>query len=143
MIAPAVAPVPSRRKNPRRPTLVLSCAFIAAPSDGAGLSRQRECLRFNFDEAASDRTNRAIETRRLRGHEVGKEPADPRCEMFIKELPLLFGRSRKFAPSQASHDLAQDRGMVFGLALCFAELDAQPMKIGAQARQRTLVQEAG
>jgi len=33
--------------------------------------------------------------------------------------------------------------MVFGLALRIAALDAQPLKIGAQARQRALVQETG
>jgi len=55
-------------------------------------------LRFNLNEETSDRTHREIETGRLRRREVGEEPADPRCEMSIEELPLLLGRNRKIAP---------------------------------------------
>ena len=52
----------------------------------------------DLEDQTSDRTHRAIETGRLRRREVGEEPADPRCEMSIEELPLLLGRNRKNAP---------------------------------------------
>ena len=49
----------------------------------------------------------------------------------------------KLAADEARHDLAQGRGVILGLAIALDALDAERAEIGAQPRQRALVQEAG
>ena len=63
--------------------------------------------------------------------------------MFFEQLAIgAFGRG-KFSADDRRHDLAQRRGVIFRLGISFDALDAELRKVFAQARQRTLVQEAG
>jgi len=49
----------------------------------------------------------------------------------------------KGAGGEIRHDLAQDRDVILGLAAMTVALDAEPRKVGAQPRERPLMQEAG
>jgi hypothetical protein len=55
-----------------------------------------------------------------------------------RSAPGGAGRRR---PGKLGHDLAQDRGVIFGLCLARRPLDAEPGQVAAQACKRALVQE--
>ena len=61
--------------------------------------------------------------------------------MLLEQLPVGTRRRRQLAIGEAGHDLAQDRGMVFRLALTFRPLDPESSQMHTQARQRPLMQE--
>src|SRR5688572_28245203 len=107
------------------------------------LRRQRERLCLYFNELAAEHSDAAIKIRSLGPLEIGEEPPDPGRQVVVEEL-AIHARLRRQPPiDDPGHDLAQDRDVIFRLALTFSALDPELAQIRAQARQRTLVQEAG
>ena len=98
---------------------------------------------FDLDKKPSDRADRTIKIGPLRGFEVGKERRHPWCQMPVEEIALALHGHGALPGNQSRHDLAEDRRMVFGLASGFDALDAQTSEVGAQPRQRPLMQKAG
>ena len=63
--------------------------------------------------------------------------------MFLEEPLLRPIGCRELPPSQPSHDLAKDGGVIFWLGLSFGAFNAVRAQIFAQPRQRPFVEKAG
>src|SRR5262245_15930096 len=63
--------------------------------------------------------------------------------MLLEYLAVGAGGCRKALAHESRHDLAQDGGMIFRLGLSLRALNSEPCEALAQARQRSLMQEAG
>src|SRR5712671_6866772 len=149
-VAATPAPAPSTRRKSRRATLVLfcvmSCSFIAFLLGfrwRAVSRRQRKRFRFYFYEHPAERSYSAIKIGGLGPLQIGKETPDPGRQMLLENLLVGALWRRQAATENARHDLAQRRGVIFRLGVVLGAFDSERAEIGAQPRQRTLVQEAG
>jgi len=98
-------------------------------------------LAFDIHEYAAQSAHMPIQVRRFGALQIGEKASDPGSEMFFEYLLVgAFGR-RELAVHDTRHDFAQRRGMILGLDIAFRAFDAKRCEIGAQPRQRTLVQE--
>src|SRR5258708_34605433 len=63
--------------------------------------------------------------------------------MLLENLLVSALWRLEAAVENAGHDLAEGRGVIFGLGIALGALDSERAKIGAQPRQRAFVQETG
>jgi hypothetical protein len=66
------------------------------------------------------------ERRRLGLFKIGEEFLHPRREMRLEQRAIRSAWSRQSPAHEPSHDLAKDRGMVFGLCAARRSLEAEP-----------------
>src|SRR5262249_40325914 len=146
--AATVAPAPSVRRNSRRPSVLLRSRFIAVSSYirfcSPRCSRgQRESIGFDLYKHPADPSYSPVEIRRFGPFQIGKEAPDPRSEMLLEELAIGTGGSREAAARKPRHDPAQERRVILGPPLTPPAFEPELAQMRAQARERTLVQEAG
>src|SRR5205814_1426191 len=112
-VAAMPAPAPRARRKSRRPTGVLDSGFIVVSSEVGsrpGLpplscgERKRRSL--DVHEAASKRTDLAVEAGRPGVLEVGEETPDPRRQMLLENPLVGTWRSAEALRRQGGHNLA-------------------------------------
>src|SRR6516165_3969628 len=153
---PAVWRQRPRRSRPRRACEGIrdgrasSCVLVSSPSPPIfrfcplRCSRgQRESIGFDVYKHPADPSYSPVKIRRFGLLQIGEEAPDPRREMLLEQLAIGTGWSVEAAARKPRHDLAQDRRVVLGLRLARRAFEPELAQMRAQARERTLVQEAG
>ena len=75
----------------------------------AALIRQREGLRLDLDEHATERAYSPVEIGRLGALQIGEEAADPGREMLLEQFAIGAGGAGKrppASPAMISHRIA-------------------------------------
>lgn len=88
-------------------------------------------------------SDRTIELRALGALDILEEAPDPRLQVLLEQLLFRLCANAESAVRNAGHDLAQDRGVIFGFRMPLGASNTKRFEISAQARKRPLVQEAG
>src|SRR5262249_47719055 len=94
-------------------------------------------------ERAAERADGAVELRRLRALEIGKEPPSPRFDVLLEDALVAAARRRKLAACESRHYFAKRRNMILRLVIAVGAHDVEVCQIGAQPGQRPLIQEPG
>src|SRR5690348_5553347 len=119
-------------------------SVFTSPSRSRARSRgQRKSLALDLDKNPSDPRHMAIEVRSLRRFEIGKKPADPRCQMPLEHSPLRVRCGGEGTVDEARHDLAENGRVILGFRLAVDALDLEALQVLAQPRQGTLVEKSG
>jgi hypothetical protein len=98
------------------------------------LRRERESCGFDVYEGPTDSARTRVKVRRLDTLQIGKKASDPRRKMLLEGCAIHFRWGCNTAANKASHELAEERGMILRLRSPLRLLDAEVPEGFAQPR---------
>src|SRR5437762_935683 len=131
---------PERRRNVRR-----SRPPLDWPASAAASLPRRASRSFLLISTASPPSLRilvdAVEARRLAALEIAEEPRGQRLDVLLEDALVASAPRCKLAACEPGHHLAQRRDVILRPVIALGARDAELGEIGAQPRQRPLVEE--